>query len=193
MSTLSFILDIIPVLGGIKMLLEAFFKKEMGGAILIGNARFMHLVFAIISILLDFGTLGIGGSLFRVLGKGFLKRWAVKIGGDVAGKTVAKIAENRIGRMAINSTERRIKRGIEHTIGDVKGYRADSKQREAVREKYGINVRNQKELKNISENGFGSSKIKSVKQGWEKLLSQNNNTREGKIKEQQSRKLNADN
>jgi hypothetical protein len=77
----SFLLDITPVIGGLKMLAEAFRGKEMTGTVLVGNARFMQFLFAILSLVLDFAT-GAGGSLargtLRIVTLGFSKKLVEK-------------------------------------------------------------------------------------------------------------------
>lgn len=77
----SFLLDILPVVGGFKMLIEAFKGKEMSGTILVGNARMMQFLFGVISLVLDFST-GAGGSLargtFKIVTLGLFKKSAQK-------------------------------------------------------------------------------------------------------------------
>ncbi len=148
MKELSFILDVCPFVGGVKMLIEAIFKKDMTGTSLEGKARGMHFLFAIISLVLDFST-GIGGSIARIFAKGFLKRFAVKVGGEAAGKAVTRVAENRAGRLVINSTEKRIKKKAEDLVHDTGGYRSNSKKRDEIREKYGANIQNNEDNNNF--------------------------------------------
>ncbi len=165
LKVVSFILDIIPFVGSLKMFIEACVGKEMTGERLIGNARTIHFVFSIVSLVLDLLTFGIGGSIGRalgkLLGKGFLERGATLAGESLAkgavlqtgkraafqagigtglkqaGTALYKANQTFLGRRAVNYTEKKIRKGAEHTIGNIHGYRIDSKKREEIREKYG--------------------------------------------------------
>ncbi|MES2409507.1 MAG: hypothetical protein V4509_04400 [Patescibacteria group bacterium] len=191
MKPLSFLLDICPIVGGFKMIIEAFFKKEMTGTILVGNARFMHLVFGIISLILD-GFTGIGGSVTRALGKGFITRWAEWIGSEVAVKAIAKASQSRLKRMGINFLEAKIRKGVEHKLGDIKGYRYSNKNREEIRKKYGVDIKNKNDLKDISAMSNGGEKIKDIKKSQKALSSDKApSKREEKIAAQQAAKKNA--
>ena len=179
LKIVSFILDIIPFIGSLKMFIEACVGKEMTGTRLIGNARTIHFVFAILSFALDLITFGIGGSIGRalakVLGKGFLERGATIAGESLVkgatlqtGKKAAfkagvgtglkqvgvgiyKANQTFLGRRAVNYTERKIRKGTEHAIGNIHGYRLGSKKREEMREKYGGEAKNTEEMAEIKQ------------------------------------------
>jgi hypothetical protein len=164
----SFLLDITPVVGGFKMLIEAFKGKEMSGTILVGNARLMQFLFAVISLVLDFST-GAGGSLARgtlrivtlgfskklvekavekKLAEGFLKKGlmgaarmsgkgVMRTGFIKAGIVVGKISESRVGEMAVNYAERKLRKTAKNVASDFAGARISTKKREEFRKKYG--------------------------------------------------------
>lgn len=180
LKIVSFILDIIPFVGSLKMFIEACVGKEMTGVRLIGNARTIHFVFAILSLALDIITFGIGGSIGRalakVLGKGFLQRGATRAGESLAaratlqtgkkaafqagvgtglkhvGTALYKANQTFLGRRAVNYTERKVRKGTEHTIESIRGYRLSSNKRDEMREKYGKEAKTTEEMAEIKKN-----------------------------------------
>lgn len=179
LKIVSFILDIIPFIGSFKMFIEACVGKDMVGTRLIGNARTIHFVFAILSLALDLITFGIGGSigraLARLMGKGFLQKGATSAGRSLVkgtalqtGKKAAfkagvgtglrqtgvalyKANQTFLGRRAVNYAERKIRKGTEQVLGSVHGYRIDSKKREEMREKYGGEAKTLEEVRQVKK------------------------------------------
>lgn len=162
------------------MFIEACIGKEMTGTRLIGNARTIHFIFAILSLALDILTFGVGGSIGRALakifGKGFLQRGATTAGRSLVkgaalqtGKKAAfkagigtglrqvgvgiyKANKTFLGRRVVNYTEKKIRKGTEHAIGSIHGYRLSSKKREEMREKYGREAKTTEEMAEIKQN-----------------------------------------
>ncbi len=172
-KTISFILDICPIVGGIKMIIEAIVGKEMTGTILVGMSRFAHFLFGLVSLALD-GVTGVGGSVTRglakVFAKGFLRkslRRVVVVGAKSAGKGavrtgllaakkgvvrgVTRLEANALGKVAIKKlesyAEKKIRKTAEHTLGSIHGYRFSDKKRQEFRDKYGLDVDNKEDAK----------------------------------------------
>lgn len=145
MSVLSFLLDICPFVGGIKMMIESGFKKDLTGIELHGKARGIHFLFGIISLIADFFTAGLLGSfgrgLFKLLGKGFLRRAAVvgarKAGRGTVARTALRGAGRTLGRMQKTAIGKAVLRGAEGHVKnkfDVNKYRRnEGNYREEVR------------------------------------------------------------
>ncbi len=134
MNIISFLLDICPFVGGLKMTLEACFKKDLTGTELRGKARGIHFLFGIISFVTDFFTFGLLGSagrgLFKIFEKGFIRRLTVmaakKAGRGTATRTVLRGAGRTMGAMEKNVVGRGLIRGAEGSVKskfDVKKYR----------------------------------------------------------------------
>lgn len=161
MNIISFLLDICPFVGGLKMIIEACFKKELTGTELVGKARGIHLLFGIISLIMDFMTAGLLGSfgrgLFKLLGKGFLRRTAVmaarKAGrGTVArsvlrgtGRTIGKMEKNVVGRAVVGGAERYGKDKLD-LKNNVERYKRDQSYRQQLRGEEDQNPNSRREI-----------------------------------------------
>jgi hypothetical protein len=111
MNVISFLLDICPFVGGLKMMIEAGKKKDMTGIKLVGKARGIHFLFGIITLIVDCFS-GIGGSFIRGLlkltSKQFLRKSAVMAARKAGRGTVTR----RVLRSAAKSANK-----IEGAVG----------------------------------------------------------------------------
>lgn len=158
---LAWLIYLTPFLGSVVMLWEAAKGKELTGTVLTGTQKMVHFLFGLASLILDFLLAGVGGSIsrgvFKVLGKGFLRRGAV-VGARMAGRGVTRTGLRAVGRvltsmsghwagrMVINSTEKNIRKKVEHTLGKVHGYRIDSKKRKELQGQFATRLHNRNDV-----------------------------------------------
>lgn len=129
-NTLSFLIDIIPFIGGGKMCIEVIAKKDMTGMELKGGVRVFHTILALGSLALD-ATTGVGGSAARVgvkfFSKGFLKRGAVMAAKTAgrgstrnafrgAARTITRMEKTFVGRRIIDKAENGMRIRIENNL-----------------------------------------------------------------------------
>jgi len=182
---LSWMVDVIPIIAGLKMIQEAFSGKEWTGTVLIGSQRTVHFLFGLGFTILDivlietiFGGRIIGltvkiifrksakkalaAETGRLLTKGFLKKGAMA-GARAVGKgavrtnllkaglmlgkvEAAKGFRGYVGRKAMRMAERRIKKGVEHTVGAVHGARVDKNKRKELEERFSTKLDNRENI-----------------------------------------------
>ncbi len=162
MKIISFILDILPFLGGIKMMIEAGFKKDLVGNELNGKLRKIHFFIGLITLIFDCFTLEGGGitrGLIKLLGEGFLKRLAETGAEKAAEKTLAKkvlqgtvrtiekAEESRVGKYVVKKAEDKIRDKVKEAVTDVEDYRRNPEKRKELQEKYGQTERDKKEIR----------------------------------------------
>lgn len=151
MKPISFILDILPFIGGVKMVIEALFKRELGGERLEGKARKIHLFIGVATFAFDCFTIEGGGitrGLLKLFGEGFLKRLATS-GAEVAAEksvakkvlqktasTIGKMEESKLGKQAVKYTEDKIRDEALKKAKEIEDYRKDPEKRREMRERY---------------------------------------------------------
>lgn len=141
----------IPVIGSAIMMWEGARGKEISGTVLVGSQKLVHLLFGLMFLMIDILLIETiaGGSIVKIFGKGFIRRFLV-VGARKAGartatgtflrggaRVVGKMGGTVLGRVAISAAERKIRKGVEHTVGKIHGARIDPKQRRELEEQFG--------------------------------------------------------
>lgn len=136
-ATISIIFDIIPIVGGIKMIREAKKKKTFEGDVLEGRYRLIHGGMGILSLVLDIVTVGVGGALekgaYATIRKTLMKEAMEKASQSAlktGAKTATKTGESSVVRDQLKKQVRQYRQG------NNRGYKKQESSKEEEQEQY---------------------------------------------------------